>query len=304
MNKIIFSFPIIVLVGIILFSLTGCTKNPFGSDQISISDQIQGKVLLNDGASPDSIYVWFQGFDIATWTNNSGEFKITMPSPKSQGGTGLTGSYHLYFYVANYGVDSAAVVVRAGRLEYSHGDIDDKGKLKETITLVKVLDIQTVINPPEFPQPTNLDWWEYEENVNVEVTLTAITVNPVTVEFYSYSKGPASVVFIKKIYPQEDLLKIAELTQITSYERMVSTTITLQSQKWSAYFIMRVGDLPEGKYKIIPHFLIDQESVPAQLLESFGSDAFKPMRKYLSLPFRRQDGNFAVKKWGNGGKGE
>lgn len=304
MKKIIFSFPIISLVCVILFNLPGCTKNPFGSDQISFSDQIQGKVLLNDGASPDSIYVWFQGFNLATWTNNNGDFKISLPSPESQGGSGLTGSYHLYFYVANYQLDSAVVVVRNGRLEYSHGDLDNNGKLKRIVTLIQILDIQTVIDPPDFPQETFLDWWEYEQITHVEVTLTAGTNRPVLVNFHSYNTGPASVVFIKKIYPQQDLLIIKELTPITSYDRMVSTTITAESQTWSVPFTMKVGDLPEGKYKIIPYFLINQKAVPSQLIESLGPDYFKPVAKYLSLPLRRQEGDFTVKKWGDGGKGE
>jgi hypothetical protein len=285
------------LVIFILFLIhSGCTKNPFGTDKITTSDEIKGKVLLNDGASPDSIFVWLQGFNMKTWTNEDGEFKIKLPSPKSQGGAGLTGSYHLYFYVANYKIDSALVVVRAGRLEYSHGDIDDEGSLKEPKTLIKILEIQTVIDPPDFPQPTTLDWWEYEEVINVQVTLKATTADDVTTKFSSYTKGPASIVFIRRIFPKEDSLKIVELTPIASYDNMVRAEITSDPQKWSAGFKMMIGDLPVGTYKIIPYLLIEQENMPADLIKSLGEEMFKPHAKYLSLPFRRQDGDFLVKK--------
>jgi hypothetical protein len=290
------SFFVVLLITIIIVVQFGCTKNPFGTDKISASDEIKGTVILKDGASADSVFVWLQGLNMKAWTDKDGKFSIKLPSVKSQGGAGLTGSYHLYFYVMNYRIDSALVVLRNGRLEYSHGDIDEEGNLNEPKTLIKILDIHTVIDPTDFPQPTTLDWWEYEEVIDVEVTLKATTLDDVTAKFCSYTKGPASIVFIKRISPKQDLLKIMELTPIVAPENLVPMEITSDAQKWTAGFKMMIGDLPVGTYKIIPYFLIEQKNIPAELFKSLGEELFKPTAKYLSLPFRRQDGDFLVKK--------
>jgi len=282
-------------VGILLF-LSGCTKNPFSDDKILCLEEIHGKVVLNDGASPDSVYVWLEGFNSGTWTNEQGDFEIKLPSVKSQGGTGLTGAYHIYFYVANYRLDSAVVAVRNGMLQYSHGDIDEKGHLKKAISLVKALDIQTVVKPPDFPQPSNLDWWEYEEAINVEVTLKATTNDRVIAKFYSSTKGPASILFVKKIYPEEDFLTIFETTPIGPESRMVTVEVSSDEQIWYGGFSLKIGDLPKGKYKIIPYFLIDQQSIPDALFESLGLDKLKPVPQFLIHPFRREGGDFEVKR--------
>jgi len=296
MIKIRFPFLGVLIILATLVIQSGCTKNPFGTDKISASDEIKGTLILKDGASPDSVFVWLQGLNMKTWTDKNGEFKIKLPSLKSQGGAGLTGSYHLYFFVMNYRIDSALVVLRNGRLEYSHGDIDDEGNVKEPKTLIKILDVQTDIDPPDFPQPTTLDWWEYEEVIDVEVTLKATTADDITAKFSSFTKGPASIVFIKRIDPKQDFLKIIELTPIASHDSLVQFNITADQVKWMAGFKVMIGDLPVGKYKIIPYFLIEQENIPSELIESLGEEMFKPTAKYLSLPFRRQDGDFLVKK--------
>lgn len=207
----------------------------------------------------------------------------------------MTGSYHLYFYVMNYRVDSALVVLRNGRLEYWHGDIDDDGKLNEPKFLIKILDIQTAIRPSNFPQPTTLDWWEYEEVINVDVTLKETTLADVTAKFSSYSKGPASIVFIKRISPKQDFLQIKELTPIVDLEHLVPIEITSDAQRWTAGFKMMIGDLPVGTYQIIPYLLIEQQNIPTEFFKSLGEEKLKPNAKYLSLPLPRQGGDFLVK---------
>lgn len=286
----------VVTMAIAVLLQFDCTKNPFGTDKISAVDEVKGKVILNDGASPDSVFIWLQGLNLNTWTNQNGDFKIKLPSVRSQGGAGLTGSYHLYFFVMNYRIDSALVVLRNGRLEYSHGAIDAAGNLKEPKTLFKILDIQTEIDPPDFPQPTTLDWWEYEEAINVVVTLRATTSEDIIAKFSSYTKGPASIIFIKGIDPKPDFLKIMELTPIADPSDLVAIRITSDSQKWMAGFKMMIGDLPVGKYEIIPYFLIEHKNLPLEFINSLGTEMFQPNAKYISLPVRRQGGAFLVNK--------
>lgn len=83
--KIRLNFGTLLIIVIAFLLQFGCTKNLFGTDKISAFDEIKGTVILNDGASPDSVFIWLQDLNLKSSTNKNGEFKIKLPSAKSQG---------------------------------------------------------------------------------------------------------------------------------------------------------------------------------------------------------------------------
>ena len=117
----------LIIIGSVLLTLSGCTWNPFGEEEISSGyREISGNVQLNDGSNPDGIYVWLEGFNAGTYTDGTGQFSLTLPQ---SGSSGLSGVYKLYCYVANYELDYAQVVIQDGEFAYSRGDINKEGKL-------------------------------------------------------------------------------------------------------------------------------------------------------------------------------
>ncbi|MCI0698440.1 hypothetical protein L0337_41385 [candidate division KSB1 bacterium] len=112
MRKVKF-LTLIFAPGICLLVVGGCTSNPFGGDEITGGNrQISGNLILKDKSSPESVYVWLEGFGLNAWTNNRGEFKINLPPPASQGPAGgVDGVFALYFYLANYSLQSTTVIV-------------------------------------------------------------------------------------------------------------------------------------------------------------------------------------------------
>ena len=77
---------IFFLLSIFLFS--GCTGSPFSDNEIpQETRRITGKVEISDNThSPEGVYVWLGGFDIGTFTDQDGEFEITLPSTAQNSG--------------------------------------------------------------------------------------------------------------------------------------------------------------------------------------------------------------------------
>ena len=78
----------------------------------------------------------------------------------------MTRTFSLYFYVANYRLDSIRVVLRDGYVEYGQDDLKENGELRQTQWLIKFLDIHTVIEPEEIPN-------DYQGTFRITLTLQA-----------------------------------------------------------------------------------------------------------------------------------
>ncbi len=67
MKKLAFYRFILIVFTLSLLYL-GCTGNPIGSDEISSGKrQMKGIVQLENGHSPEGVYVWMEGFDLNTF---------------------------------------------------------------------------------------------------------------------------------------------------------------------------------------------------------------------------------------------
>ncbi|MCD4664781.1 MAG: carboxypeptidase-like regulatory domain-containing protein, partial [Bacteroidales bacterium] len=139
---------ILLLFGVVFLFLFECTHNPFENTKITIDEKIiSGKVELSDHSKPNGVYVWLEGFDIGTWTDAHGNFEISLPHARTQSDGRITGTYKLFFFLANYQLDSSFVVIRNGELQLSHGDINESGQLKRPKFLKKILKIETFVSP-------------------------------------------------------------------------------------------------------------------------------------------------------------
>lgn len=269
-----------------LMLVAGCTENPFNDDSQQISARaISGTVTLNDGAVPQGIYVWLEGIDAGTRTDEQGEFSLVLPPPSSSSaGSAMDGVFNLYFYVANYAIDTAEVVLVNGEVARSEGDINDQGELKQSKQLYKLLDVVTSVSPQTI-------LFEYWGKMNISVTLNAIS-SSVVVE--SLKKVVDRVVFrtgLVLVDENDQFVKV--IGQGSSWDFGLET-IRQEQTTWRIRKSWPPCELPVGVYRFIPYLIIRQPNVPQGLIESLGRDAQKLDRSYLNMPFIPRGGKLIV----------
>ncbi|MGH7597945.1 MAG: hypothetical protein ACREOI_16470, partial [bacterium] len=279
------SFALLPLVAAALNLIYGCTSNPFGDDKISEEKRkISGVAQLADQSSAKGIMVWMAGFNISTLTDENGGFEINLPPKGSQGPAGgLSGIFNMYFFVANYLLDSAQVVVQNGAFLYSRGDVNKDGKLSAPRSLRRFLRISTAMLPPSVEK-------NFANRIGVSVTLEAI-IDSATVVFPRSVGGFLGAVFFKRV-GSDDLLIYEPVAGANTRDVVVIGKV---SNSRLAVFTLQQLSLQPGQYEVIPYLLIRHEALPSGLLTSLGAvEDLSPA--YLNLPLRREGGQFEVRQ--------
>ena len=269
--------------------LSQCTENPFSDSNISLpGTTIRGTVELSSDSSPDGVFVWLEGFDFGTYTDNNGRFQFKLPSPKSQSGLGVTGTFRMYFYLANFDVVTHDIVLRNGELIYQKSHLDQNGELRNSIYLSKFLDIDIKIEPSS----VNLN---YSGPITIQLTLRAIKDSAI-IQIPDNSQGPLSILMIQTVLPDQDFFEIVLTNPLALNANLVTDTITVVPKVWMAGFAMSPGRLPKGKYQIVPYFLINPRSnLPAEMLNNLGHNINRPVSEFLKIPTKRTGGDLEVK---------
>jgi len=270
--------------------LSGCTENPFSKDEtISGNRVIRGKVELNDGVIPNNIHVWLESMDVSSRTDDKGDFQLTLPPPLKQLGGGLNGVYKLYFFVANYGLDSAKVLIRNGHVEYSQHDIDERGGLRENPCLFKLLDITTTVSPSTVTA-------NFSDTISISLTLQAIrdavyvTLPKMNLDVPKGRKDLLSAIFMKKVNSNENLVnKIHNGGEVERDYKIGNIP-----QQWLLNFIYEKGMFAPGDYQAIPYLLIQHRYLPRGLLKSLGEGIEDFGADYLNIPLKQKGGEFHV----------
>jgi hypothetical protein len=269
--------------GALFFIFAGCTQSPLEN---KVDDpqtaQIRGKVQLSDRVSPEGVYLWLEGTAIATRTGADGQFELTLP-PSSQGRlTAANGVYNLYFYLANYKLGTASVVVQNGGFLFSRGDLNAKGELADAKTLHKILNIQTIVEPatvsPHFDGP-----------IHVQVTLRAV-LDSVTVVFPKMVGGLLGAVLLKDL---ESGKVFADVPDVGADTKAV-VKVGPEPHSWRLVILLTRTPLPVGQYEVIPYFFIEQENMPAGLLASLGPNVQEIGPDFLKIPAKREGGRLVI----------
>lgn len=278
-------FSIVLLVGICLAWLWGCTKAPFGEDEISLgSRQIRGRVELSRSLNPQGVFVWLEGIGVGTRTDKNGQFTITLPSVEDQSAQGsVSGVFNLYFYLANFELITAPVVLRNGVFVYPQGEINKDGEFGMPKFLPELLHINIAVTPSVMAAPSLAD------TVLVEVKLSAVS-DSVTVLFPKSIPGRFGALFFRNVASGEILVfplfpgLVLDQTEIIG--KATFTTIAV-------FYPARMHLLP-GRYEIIPYLLVKHAPVPPALLARLGDQVEALGPNYLMIPFRREGGSFAL----------
>ncbi len=285
-----------LLVCLVTLALVDCTHNPFSEERVGLeAREIRGRVSLDRGTSPEGVYVWLEKLAAATWTDAGGEFRLPLSTGATHAGTGFTGSLRLFFYVGNYGLKTAEVVLRNGELVSGHGDVGEAGELRSPVLLGRLLEVMTQVQPDTFPPPVGGDVGSGTfagASIAVTVTLRA-DVDTLPVLLPNRRGGPAAVLMVRSLDPHSPLQMIPQESLPVLTQPLVADTVTPAGRTWDGRFYLPVGVLPRGRYEVVPYVLVPQEQLPQALLGSLGVGD-RPGLEYLRLPFKRRGGVLTV----------
>ena len=285
-NKSEFYKSIIILLVIVanVLMLYRCTNNPVDESSITTrSKQIHGRVSLGLETNHEGIYVWLEGYNMGTFTDQTGRFDLELPYEGSHPvGIGNNAMLNLYLYVANYQISTADVITVDGEFLLSRGDIGAHGELTGDRTLLKLLNINTLIDPDTVL--VNED-----REVIVQVHLQA-TFDSVTVVFPKII-GNTGIVLLKNLNSGNAYVYLPEAFDNTQTSERLGPEVRI----WSFVFGIKQGDLPPGTYEVVPYFFIEQENLPAELLESLDPNFGTIGAGFLNIPFKRSGGHIFVR---------
>ncbi len=265
----------VVIINILIcFISIACTENPFLDSNITEDGNrsFSGKVLIENDSDPSGIFVWIEELNLFTWTKTNGEFLFVLPAKaESQPGGGFTGFLTVYYYVANYKLESSRVFVFDGVFKYADADLNEKGQIKDTIVLEKKLNIVTTVVPSLFSTT-------YTDIIQIKATLTTPENDPVRAGTNKNRYGEWTGIFIKSISdPGMDIIRIIDGGM---REDIVTGEIT-----WKKTFYYSDLNLNPGKYEVIP-FVIVNENLPTGLLTAIGENVRSFSENYFNYPIR------------------
>jgi len=270
-----------LIINTIILSLIQCNQNPFFDDDwVDLGNRrIHGTVSLSDDSTPDSIFVWLEGFDLGTWTDSDGSFELILPLPSEQPGGGLWGGFDLYYYIANYQIDAADIIVQDGYVLDNNGSVGVDGELTASPILKKLLDVSTTIEP----DTVALD---FEGDIECTIMLRAIN-EPISI-ITSLSQDSLQAAFIQNI-ENRDARIINEDANVYSLATIDDIpTVWMMRIPYTAHW------LESGNYEIIPFVLVLQPYIPSGLLKHFGPESQNYGLDYLNIPMKRTSESLVV----------
>ncbi|TFB10922.1 hypothetical protein E3V55_04760 [Candidatus Marinimicrobia bacterium MT.SAG.3] len=273
------------LVLICAFSLTaliGCTENPFSDPPEVGTSQLSGKVLLSHDFDNSGVYVWIEQIEVSAYTNSDGDFLITIPPPSIQGGGGgIEGDLIMYFYLANYKLDSAQVSFLRGVPVVSKGDLNEEGDVARIIKLSKLLNVELSFLKKSISM-SSID------SLRIKITLTSPEIEPVASVMAKANTReytpPSPAFFISKIDSEEDIFKMNDIGYHVELVNFINKGVTV---KYDMAVGFSAGELPTGTYEVIPFVKVRNVNPPLALLNSLGEHVLEYHSDYLKLPFKR-----------------
>jgi len=264
----------------LLVFLSGCTENPFFSDEIKTNEKLsfRGNVKLPYTSDNSDIHVYVEGLDVLTKTDRNGDFLIKMPvNPGLQPGQGLTAFYNVYYYVANYEIAFSSIFVNKGEFAYGVADLDNDGKIANRIILKQLLDVRTIINPEQIKQ-------NYSDPMTITVRLENKVDSVVVFSNFTGEDKFSSVFLTDRDSPEDNVYLLDDPSSVIKSVIIDSTMFWTMDVNWP----VDGNDINVGSYNVIPYVYVFQRNIPAGLFKKLGTNVTWFTKDYLKLPFRRE----------------
>ncbi|MFQ5650528.1 MAG: carboxypeptidase-like regulatory domain-containing protein [bacterium] len=276
------------------FLAQGCVNNPFGSSDISLRGrQIEGTVRLDSNAPPAGVYVWLEGFDLATRTDSQGHFKVTLPPPFSRPASdGISGAFSLYYYVANFALAATRIATQEGRIVNADIEMNADGTLLEPVLLKQRLRIDTRVRPAVVSNSQiTVTGGLTDFLLRVDVTLQAIR-DSVLVTFPGVVDGMFGPLMFRNLETDDVRVLSSTIAGVVS-----SAYDTVKTDPHVRTMVVPIfpDDLEVGEYEVIPYLFVEDEPVPDGIRKRLRIEFIGPGPDYLEIPFLRTGAGRTVK---------
>ncbi len=276
--------------------LMACESNPVGGDNdISFSNrQISGQVRFDSALAPEQVFVWLEGFDVATRTDKDGRFQLTLPPPTAQGASGgISGAFRLYYYVANYTLESTEVFTRDGLFVFDTDDIDAEGRVRQTILLFERVKVSTSVQPFRVSKSA-ITVTAGKSDFNLAIDITLQTPRDTVIVFFPEGDGTNMRPLLFKETATNEVTVLNAL--VTVPVESFTDTVTTAQDITRLEINLLPDDLLLGQYEIIPFMLINDLPLPKGLRQRLSLTSIEATESYLDIPFIRfgRDRTFSV----------
>jgi len=269
-----------IILTILCICAHSCTSNPFWDDSSKSEITLSGSIIPEHLETDTRVFVWLEGFNIHTETNEEDEFIITLDDVIDD----ISGPMKIYFFIHNYSLDSVTVNFTNSRLSSNQSYISSSGRLLETIYLKKIISCNigssTQINDLfeiEMPlidydismhQSANIDIYRFPLSDSLDYNSGLI--------FHNRSED--TIILHRYTTFDEDGLLIQDQTYPLSLNRN-------EELIWIYLINEDQLDLSEGEYEIVPYFQVKHSYLPIGLINALGgNDIFTFSDKYLDMP--------------------
>lgn len=266
-----------IVVLLILFCFNSCTENPFFKEDKISAKKITGTVELSDLGVIPNVVVWFELLNLATRTDADGNFELTFPSSASQPGGGLDGFFKLYFYVANYKIETREIMLRQGVPQYASESLNANGKLTKKVVLQKLVEIKGAFLH-EFSSPDSFLFQFTVKSLKDPVNGLGVFSRQRFRNDAIFGAG-----FIKKAGADNNTARLL-LTTDRKYEITPFTIDTNGFEMFPIIIYTKEITVAPDEYEILPYLLIDQPGMPAGLWDAIGGDVKAYKIDHLNIP--------------------
>ncbi|MFQ5632251.1 MAG: hypothetical protein ACE5I1_26065, partial [bacterium] len=253
----------------VMLFIAACTSNPIDDDNtISVDKtEISGRVTIPDGASPERVYVWLQGYNLGAFTDKNGAYALRLPA-EQQGGSGTVQRDTLYFYLANYFIETAHVDIVEGKFRFFSADLDAEGKVRD-ITMQRALQIETQVRAVPAKIQANPDTIRALVKLRADVGCVVVRNPFVGQQTTQRVIGDTTALklgaLLIKNLDTEKLIILRSTEYDSGAERLNPCDYDTYLRKLD-FFAGDVGLLP-GNYDATPYLWFEPATVPTALLD-------------------------------------
>jgi hypothetical protein len=269
------------MAGVSLLLSLNC-KNPFADDEIGVDTRtINGTVQLSNESDVASIYVYLSDLDLGTFTDANGRFRLTLPPSLGSSGGSVSGIFTLYFFVANYDLQSVQVAIQGGNFLFGQEALDKNGRVSPNPMLVKALTIESWATP---------GYRGIATAYSVRTRLMAVH-RSMPVDIPNGTQEFIGGVVIQNLSTNTCYTAIQ---YSAGYLDVYHCDVPQQGRDFAMVFDSKALQLPPGDYRLIPHVLPRYDELAQKIAARIGIDPVLLGPTLMQWPMRYTGGFFTV----------
>lgn len=272
MKNLFFSVTLVLLVN-------SCTSNPAGGDDIAgTKNTVAGNISLDINNQPERAYVWLDEFKIGAYSEPDGSFSLSIPPGLN---SNVDGFFKLYFYVANYVLNTVEVGIRNGEFIPNEAALGKNGKLRQNIVLEQFLSVKTMVSPSSVTP-------QYSGDITIQSTFKTTNEDTSTIIIPNSIGDFLGPVFFQNMNTGQTFS-----FEGISLETVARITIGSSPTERFVTFSFNSLGLPTGEYRVVPVLFIKHQDIPPALLDSIDEN-LDFLGNYFKIPLSFEGGEFEV----------